>query len=69
MTVNTDYFTSVELTSTNPQVVTYTINPKAVWSDGTPITWEDIASQIHATSGKDKASRSPAPMAPTASRR
>ncbi|MDT5364123.1 MAG: glutathione transport system substrate-binding protein [Mycobacterium sp.] len=54
-TVNTDYFTSVELTSTNPQVVTYTINPKAVWSDGTPITWEDIASQINATSGKNKA--------------
>jgi peptide/nickel transport system substrate-binding protein len=54
-TVNTDYFTNVELTGTNPQVVTYTINPKAVWSDGTPITWEDIASQINATSGKDKA--------------
>jgi peptide/nickel transport system substrate-binding protein len=54
-TVNTDYFSSVELTSTHPQVVTYTINPKAVWSDGTPITWEDIASQVHATSGKDKA--------------
>jgi len=54
-TVNTDYFTNVELTGTNPQVVTYTINPKAVWNDGTPITWEDIASQINATSGKDKA--------------
>ncbi|MCV7042680.1 hypothetical protein BST36_12345 [Mycolicibacterium moriokaense] len=53
-TVNTDYFTSVELTSTDPQVVTYTINPKAVWSDGTPITWEDIQSQINAMSGKDK---------------
>ena len=53
--MNTDYFTDVELTSTNPQVVTYTINPKAVWSDGTPITWEDIAAQINATSGKDKA--------------
>ena len=55
MKVNTDYFTSVELTSTEPQVVTYTINPKANWSDGTPITWEDIAAQINATSGKDKA--------------
>ncbi len=54
-TLNTDYFTSIELTKTNPQVVTYTINPKAVWSDGTPITWEDIAAQIHALSGKDKA--------------
>jgi peptide/nickel transport system substrate-binding protein len=53
--VNTDFFTNAELTSTSPQVATYTINPKAVWSDGTPITWEDIASQIHATSGKDKA--------------
>src|SRR5689334_6002155 len=53
--VNTDYFTNVELTSTNPQVVTYTINPKAVWSDGTPITWEDIAANINATNGKDKA--------------
>jgi peptide/nickel transport system substrate-binding protein len=52
--VNTDYFTSIELTSTDPQVVTYTINPKAVWSDGTPITWEDLQSQINATSGKDK---------------
>jgi peptide/nickel transport system substrate-binding protein len=54
-TVDTDYFTSVELTGTDPQVVTYTINPKAVWSDGTPITWQDIASQIHALSGADKA--------------
>ncbi len=53
-TVNTDFFTSVELTGTDPQVVTYTVNPKAVWSDGTPITWEDIKSQIDATSGKDK---------------
>lgn len=53
MTVNTDYFTSVELTSTDPQVVTYTINPKAVWSDGTPITWEDISSQINASRGED----------------
>ena len=52
--VNTDYFTSIELTGTDPQVVTYTINPKAVWSDGTPIIWEDIKSQIDATSGKDK---------------
>ncbi|MGE0214939.1 ABC transporter family substrate-binding protein [Mycolicibacterium sp.] len=54
MTVDTDFFTSVELTSTDPQVVTYTINPAAVWSDGSPITWEDFAAQINATSGKDE---------------
>jgi len=53
-TLDTDYFTSVKLTSVEPQVVTYTINPKAVWSDGTPITWRDIAAQIRATCGKDK---------------
>ena len=55
MKVNTDYFTDIELTKSDPQVVTYTINPKATWTDGTPITWEDIASQINATSGKNKA--------------
>lgn len=54
-TVDINYFTSIKLTSTSPQVVTYTINPKAVWSDGTPITWRDIDRQIHANSGKNKA--------------
>lgn len=54
LSLNTDYFTNVELTSTNPQVVTYTINPKAVWSDGSPITWEDIASQVNSSNGKNK---------------
>src|SRR3954451_3239524 len=53
-TVNTDYFTNVELTGENPQVVTYTINPKVSRRGGSPITWEDIASQINATSGKNK---------------
>lgn len=54
-TLNIDYFTNATVTGTKPQVVTYTINPKAVWSDGTPITWEDIASEIHALSGVDPA--------------
>ncbi len=52
--LNTDYFTGAELTSANPQVVTYTINPKAVWSDGAPITWEDLKAQVDACSGRDK---------------
>ncbi len=43
-----------KLTSTNPQVVTYTINPKVVWSDGTPMTWEDLKSEVDACSGKNK---------------
>jgi peptide/nickel transport system substrate-binding protein len=52
--LNTDYFTAAELTGTNPQVVTYTINPKAVWSDGSPVTWEDLKSEVDACSGRDK---------------
>ena len=54
LSVNTDYFTDVQLTSTEPQQVTYTINPKAVWSDGNPITWDDIRSQAKALDGTDK---------------
>ncbi|MFD4431177.1 ABC transporter family substrate-binding protein [Nocardia sp. NPDC058497] len=55
LSVNTDFFTDVALTNTDPQQVTYTINPKAVWTDGTPISWEDIKSQAAALSGADKA--------------
>ncbi|MGW5308356.1 ABC transporter family substrate-binding protein [Nocardia thailandica] len=55
LTVNKNYFTDIELTSTNPQKVTYTINPEAVWSDGSPITWEDLRSQAQALSGRDPA--------------
>ncbi|MGQ4598788.1 ABC transporter substrate-binding protein [Nocardia sp. R6R-6] len=55
LSINPDYFTDVQLTNTTPQQVTYTINPKAVWSDGTPITWEDIQSQANALSGANKA--------------
>lgn len=53
--VNEDYFTSVELTSESPQVVTYTINPAATWDDGTPITWADIQAQWQVLNGTDPA--------------
>jgi len=53
--VNRDYFSDIALTSVDPQVVTYTINRLAVWTDGAPITWRDIDSQVHALSGKDPA--------------
>ncbi|MFD4352993.1 ABC transporter family substrate-binding protein [Nocardia sp. NPDC058518] len=54
LSVDTDFFTDIALNSTDPMRVTYSINPKAVWSDGSPITWEDLASQAHALSGRDK---------------
>lgn len=36
------------------QVVTFEINPKAIWYDGTPITWEDFYWQWRANNGSDK---------------
>jgi peptide/nickel transport system substrate-binding protein len=52
--VNTDYATSAELTATSPkQVVTYKLNPKATWDDGTPITIADFEAQWKALAGTD----------------
>src|SRR5579875_3317648 len=36
-TLNKDLVTSATQTSTSPQTLVYKINPKATWSDGTPI--------------------------------
>lgn len=50
---NADYLTA-EPTSTmvaGKQTVTYELNPKAVWSDGTPITYKDYAANWKALSG------------------
>lgn len=52
---NKDYLLSAKVTSADPQVVTYTLNPKAKWSDGTPITWADYRSEWQATNGKNPA--------------
>src|SRR4051812_5577777 len=52
--VNTDYFTSITKTSSSPQTIEYKINPKAKWSDGTPITWEDLKDLWQATNGKNE---------------
>lgn len=51
--VNTDYYTSIQKTSDNPLTIDYKINPKAKWSDGTPITWEDLASLWRSTNGSN----------------
>jgi peptide/nickel transport system substrate-binding protein len=52
--VDKRYFESAELTATDPkQVVTYRLNPEAVWLDGTPITWKDLESQWKAVRGTD----------------
>jgi peptide/nickel transport system substrate-binding protein len=41
-TANADLIVSSELVSTKPETIVYTLNPKAVWSDGVPITADDF---------------------------
>ena len=41
-TPNSDLIVSSELVSTKPETIVYTLNPKAVWSDGVPITATDF---------------------------
>ncbi|MGH8572890.1 MAG: ABC transporter family substrate-binding protein, partial [Gammaproteobacteria bacterium] len=53
--INEDYLTSATLTSTNPQVVTYTLRDEATWSDGTPMTWQDFRAQWQALNGSNNA--------------
>jgi peptide/nickel transport system substrate-binding protein len=48
--LNTQLISSVKLT-TNPQTVTYVLNPKAVWQDGTPINADDFIYNYQAQSG------------------
>jgi peptide/nickel transport system substrate-binding protein len=52
--LNTDFVTSATQTSTSPQTIVYKINPKAVWSDGTPITAADFIYNWQAQSGDPK---------------
>ncbi|MFI6395949.1 ABC transporter family substrate-binding protein [Nonomuraea sp. NPDC050540] len=42
VTQNATLVTSAEKTADAPQTITYTIDPKAVWSDGTPISADDF---------------------------
>jgi peptide/nickel transport system substrate-binding protein len=55
---NRDLLASEPAMTVDPkQVVTYRINPKAAWYDGTPITWADFQSQWKAQNGSNKAFR------------
>jgi peptide/nickel transport system substrate-binding protein len=51
--LTSDTFASAELTSTNPQVVTYKIQPNAKWSDGAPIDVNDFIYFWKAQNGTD----------------
>jgi len=49
--INNQLLESAAQTSDSPQTVVYTLNPKAVWSDGTPITADDFIYNWQAQSG------------------
>jgi len=53
-TLNTNYVTSATVTKTSPQTIVYQINPKATWSDGTPISASDFIYNWQAQSGNPK---------------
>ena len=55
LVVDKNYASSVELTSKKPQVVTYTLNPKAVWSDGKPVGLADFVGMWKANNGSNTA--------------
>lgn len=51
---NKDYLTDVkEGVKDGNTVVTYTLNPKAVWNDGTPITWKSYQVTWKSCNGSD----------------
>lgn len=48
-----DYVESLAVVSSDPQVVEIAINPAATWSDGTPLTYRDVAGTWQAFRGTD----------------
>lgn len=51
---NEDFFDRIELESTSPQVVRYTIAEAAVWTNGRTMTWEDLRAHWAALNGSDE---------------
>ncbi|WP_116204279.1 ABC transporter family substrate-binding protein [Amycolatopsis circi] len=51
--LNKDFVESADVTSTSPQTVVYKLNPKAVWSDGTPFSADDFIYNYKVQNGKD----------------
>lgn len=51
--VDHDYATSIKVVQNSPTKVDVKINPKAVWSDGTPVTYQDMVSEWKAQNGSN----------------
>jgi peptide/nickel transport system substrate-binding protein len=53
--IDKNYFTDIKLTSKKPQTIVYTINPKAKWSNGKPISLADFVGYWKALNGSNEA--------------
>jgi peptide/nickel transport system substrate-binding protein len=51
--VDPDYITSAKLVSKSPEKIEVKLNPKAVWSDGKPITYTDVVNFWHVFNGSN----------------
>ena len=51
-TPNPDYVLSVEVISEEPTEILYTLNPEAVWGDGSPIDGDDMIAKWQACNGQ-----------------
>jgi peptide/nickel transport system substrate-binding protein len=54
LALDTNFVTSATVTSQSPQTIVFKINPKAVWSDGTPFNAQDFIYNWQAQSGDPK---------------
>jgi peptide/nickel transport system substrate-binding protein len=56
VTADPDYLVGARITRTRPkQVITYDLNPKATWSDGTPLGYRDFQALWRACDGRHRA--------------
>lgn len=54
VSLNKELLDSAEVTTEDPETITYKINPKAVWSDGVPISADDFIYVWEVSKGTDK---------------
>ena len=52
-TPNPDYVLAVELVSEDPTVVRYSLNPEALWGDGSPVDGDDMVAKWQACNGQN----------------
>lgn len=52
-TPNLDYVLAVEVINADPTQVRYTLNPKAVWGDGSPVDGDDMVAKWKACNGEN----------------